>query len=86
MPISITATSNSPYEDSFTEDGLLQYKYRGTDPNHRDNIGLKQVMKTRTPLVYFHSIKPGKYVAVWPVFILQDYPEKLTFLVAIDPA
>jgi len=36
IPISITTTFSGPYNDSFDQDGLLQYRYRGTDPNHRD--------------------------------------------------
>lgn len=86
IPISITTTSNGPYDDGFTEDGFLNYRYRGTDPNLKDNIGLRRAFQTKTPLVYFHSIKPGKYVAVWPVFILQDDPASLSVRVAIDPA
>jgi putative restriction endonuclease len=38
----------------------------------------------KTPLVYFHGIVPGKYLAVWPVFIVGDDPDKLTFKVAVD--
>jgi len=64
MPISITTTTHGPYNDEFSEDGVLLYRYRGTDPNHRDNVGLRELMRQSIPLVYFHSIKPGKYVAV----------------------
>ncbi len=35
MPLSITTTPEGPYEDSFGSDGLLLYRYRGTDPQHR---------------------------------------------------
>ena len=30
-----------PYEDDLGEDGLVRYKYRGTDPNHSDNRALR---------------------------------------------
>lgn len=86
IPISITTTSSGPYNDGFTEDGFLEYKYRGMDANHRDNIGLENACITRTPLIYFHSIKPGKYVAVWPVSIIENDPANLTVRAAIDPA
>ena len=86
MPISITTTSKGPYDDGFTEDGFLYYRYRGTDPNHGDNLGLKKLYQTRTPLVYFHSIVPGKYSAVWPILILDNNPSKLSIKAAIDPA
>ncbi len=86
LPLSITSTSNGPYEDGFNDQGLLRYKYRGTDPHHRDNVGLRRLSISRTPLVYFHGIVPGKYVPIWPVFIAEDRPNKLECLVAIDPA
>ena len=27
-----------PYEDELGDDGLIRYRYRGTDPAHRDNL------------------------------------------------
>jgi len=84
LPLSITTTPNSPYEDSFSQDGFLQYKYRGTDPEHRDNVGLREVFRQSRPLIYFHGIVPGRYLAVWPVFILADNPEGLTFTIAVE--
>ena len=86
IPISITTTSNGPYNDGFSDDGILTYKYRGNNPNHRDNIGLTKAYKTRTPLVYFHSVFPGKYQAVWPIFIMKNDPLNLQIEAAIDPA
>lgn len=86
MPLSITTVPGGPYDDSFTPDGLLIYRYRGTDPNHRDNLGLREAMRTRTPLIYLHGIVPGRYLPVWPVFIIDDHPQTLSCLVAIDPA
>jgi putative restriction endonuclease len=83
-PISITTTISGPYDDGLTEDGVLNYKYRGIDPNHRDNIGLREAMRQQIPLVYFRSIKPGKYVAVWPVFVIEDIPSEFCIRVAID--
>lgn len=36
------------------------------------------------PLIYFHGIIPGKYLAVWPVYIIGDDPNTLTFKIAVD--
>ena len=38
----------------------------------------------RLPLVYFHGVFRGKYVAAWPVFVVGDDPGGLTFTIAID--
>jgi putative restriction endonuclease len=86
IPLSITTVQGGPYDDSFTDDGLLVYRYRGSDPHHRDNEGLREAMRTRTPLIYLHGIVPGRYLPVWPVFIIDDHPQSLSCLVAIDPA
>jgi putative restriction endonuclease len=89
LPLSITTAPavegrDRPYDDGFTPDGLLRYRYRGTDPNHRDNAGLRAAMLRETPLVYFHGIVPGLYEPAWPVFVVADEPEMLTFTVAVD--
>ncbi len=41
-------------------------------------------MSQRLPLIYFHGISKGKYVAAWPVFIVGDDKQRLTFSVAVD--
>jgi len=84
LPLSITSTTKGPYDDQFGSDGFLHYKYRGTDTSHRDNAGLREALRKNTPLIYLHSILPGKYLAVWPVFIIGDDPASLTFKVALD--
>ena len=86
IPLSITTSPRGPYDDSFTAEGLLSYRYRGTDPMHRENVGLRTAMARQIPLVYFHRLEPGRYLAVWPVFIVGDNPGALTFTVAADDA
>lgn len=86
LPLSITTTVHGPYDDHYAPDGLLRYSYRGTDPNHRDNVGLRTAMQRRTPLIYFHAVVPGKYLVTWPVLILLDHREQLSFSVAVDDA
>src|SRR5205807_9251770 len=70
IPLSITTTTSGQYDDSFDPDGLLLYRYRGTNPHHRDNEGLRKAMIRRIPLIYFHGVVPGKYLAIWPVYIV----------------
>ena len=86
LPLSITTAPKGPYQDSFSPDGFLLYKYRGTDPRHRDNEGLRQALFHSIPLVYFHGIVPGRYLAIWPVYVIGDDPEWLTFKMAVDDA
>jgi putative restriction endonuclease len=84
LPLTITTTPQGPYHDVFGPDGLLAYKYRGTNPNHPDNEGLRKTIEKQRPLIYLHGTVPGKYLAIWPVFIIGDDPQSLTFRVAVD--
>ncbi len=88
VPLSITTAppvpgKAPPYDDRLGPDGLLRYRYRGTDPRHPDNVGLRRAMQRRVPLVYLHGVVTGYYVAAWPVFIVEDDPRSLTFVVAV---
>jgi putative restriction endonuclease len=84
LPLTISTTPEGPYEDSFNQDDQLLYKYRGTDPMHRDNVGLREVMQKELPLIYFHGIIPGRYLAIFPVYIIKDNIQDLSFTVVAD--
>lgn len=84
LPLSITTTTQGPYEDKHEYGGFLEYKFRGTDPNHRDNVGLRKIMANKIPLIYFLSVEPGLYLANWPVFIQEENRTNLSFRVALD--
>jgi putative restriction endonuclease len=73
-----------PYEDEIGADGLIRYRYRGSDPTHWDNVGLRHAMQRRAPLVYFHGIVRGRYLAAWPVYVVGDDPRDLCFTIAVD--
>ncbi len=89
VPISITTAPPSPnrpapYDDGMDTQGRLAYRYRGTDPQHRDNVGLRSAMVHSIPLIYFFGIEKGEYLPTWPVYIVADDPRNLTFSVSID--
>jgi hypothetical protein len=68
LPLTITTApvvvgKERPYDDHLGADGLLEYRYRGTDARHRDNTGLREVMQRKIPLVYLHGVMKGWYVA-----------------------
>ena len=60
------------------------YRYRGTDPRHRDNHGLREAMRLRVPLAYFFGVVKGQYIPVFEVFIVGDDPTQLQFRVAFE--
>lgn len=86
IPISIATAPvvegrQRPYEDGIDSDGILEYRYRGTDPAHRDNVGLRLAMQRRVPLVYLYGVVKGEYLPIWPVYIVGDDRERLLFKV-----
>lgn len=83
LPLSITTSPRSPYNDEVSDDGFLRYRYRGSDPEHSDNRGLRRTAALGLPLVYFHGISVGQYQAFWPAFVQEDQPDQLTFTVAV---
>ena len=83
LPLSIYTRPDGPYPDFIMDDGFLVYRYRGTDPNHKDNVGLRTAMQKRVPLIYFYRVEKGKCLAEWPIYIEEDHPEDLTFIVSI---
>jgi len=84
LPISI-ATVEGNYPDEWNEErGELRYSYRGTDPNHWNNVGLRRAMAERVPLVYFLRVVPSRYVAMYPVLITGDDPTNLVFNVQVE--
>jgi putative restriction endonuclease len=85
MPLSIASIPTGPYSDSVdAAANRLRYAYRGTDPNHRDNVGLRRAMVDRTPLVYFFRTDPGFYLATYPVYVVGDDRVNLMFTVNVD--
>jgi putative restriction endonuclease len=83
-PISITSIPGGAYDDTFSDDSTLHYKYRGENPNHRDNVLMKFAMRDQIPLIYFHRVIKGKYLVHWPVYIAGADDRTLTFTVEAD--
>jgi len=88
LPLSITTVpeipgKERPYDDEPTYEGV-HYRYRGTDPGHPDNAGLRRAMVEHVPLVYFHGHRPGLYHTEWPVYVVDDNPARLTFTILTE--
>jgi putative restriction endonuclease len=73
-----------PYEDVVGPDGYLRYKWRGTAPDHADNVGLRRAMTDRVPLIWLRGVGAGGYVAEYPIWIADEEPEQQQFVVAFD--
>lgn len=71
-----------PYEDSTGLDGRFRYKWRGTDPNHPENVGLREARRRHLPLIWFRGVamNPARYQAIAPVYIVDEEPEHQQFV------
>jgi putative restriction endonuclease len=85
-PLSIASIGGGPYRDQFVADDVLEYAYRGTDPNHPDNAGLREAGSRRLPLIYAFRVERGRYVIEWPVQVVGDDPTRLRFIIQFGTA
>jgi putative restriction endonuclease len=73
-----------PYADAEGPDGLQRYKYRGDDPMHPENRALRRAHQDGLPLIWFVGIREGLYEPLYPVWIVDDEPQQLQFVLALD--
>jgi putative restriction endonuclease len=72
------------YDDQVGGDDWFAYRYQGEDRNHWHNRAVRKAMELGVPLIYFYGLTPGYYEAVYPVYVVKDDPENLTFSLAAD--
>jgi putative restriction endonuclease len=80
----VTIPEGGPYADA-VEGDVLHYAYRGTDPGHPDNVGLREAMRDRVPLVLFVRVAENRYLVRLPVLIAGDSQAALRFEVDLQP-
>lgn len=78
--LSIQTSVSGPYADRETPDGVL-YDYRGSDPEHRDNLALRAAFELRVPIVHFVGTRVGRYMPLFPRYVAADDPRELRVLV-----
>ena len=86
LPISISSTIGSIYNDGEFENGILTYRYEGSDPNLFSNRWLRKCHELQIPLIYFSELIKGRHMAIWPVFIVADDPANLCCQIQADTA
>jgi putative restriction endonuclease len=72
-----------PYDDDEGPDGYWRYKWRGTDPDHYDNVALRRAMEMGKPLIWFVGVGPGTYLPLYPVWLVAEEPEQHQFVLAL---
>jgi putative restriction endonuclease len=77
--------TRAPYADELGPDGFLRYKWRGADPQHPDNQGLRTAMVRGLPLIWFQGVASALYLAIYPVWLADEEPQAHQFVVSLDP-
>lgn len=72
------------YADAIGADGLQRYMYRGDDPQHPENVALRNAMNAKLPILWFVGVASGVYQPIYPVWIVGDEPAALRFTLALD--
>ncbi len=75
-----------PYEDDVGGDGLLRYKWRGTDPDLYVNVALREAMNRKVPLIWFFGVGVAIWKPIYPIYILGEEPAQHQFIVDPDVA
>jgi putative restriction endonuclease len=78
--------SPKTYDDQLGADGILRYKWRGSDPQHPDNRALRVACQKKLPLIWFFGVGQALYQPVAPVWLLWEEPEQQQFVVDPDVA
>jgi putative restriction endonuclease len=75
------------YDDQIGSDlEWFEYRYQGKDPRAADNRSVRRAHELGLPLIYFYGAAPGRYLAIFPVYVVTDDPARLTFNIAADAA
>ncbi len=84
-----TDESKRLYHDSIGSDGMVRYKWCGTDANHADNVALRTAMQRGEDLIYFVGVgyegKTQLYTPIFPVQLVAEEPDERQFVVSFDP-
>jgi putative restriction endonuclease len=59
----------------YAGDDVVDYAFKGTDPNSPDNRWLRDAMQQRIPVIYFLGTSPGRYQPIIPTCIVGWHPE-----------
>ena len=78
--LSVLSSAMGPYSDETMPGGLIRYDYRTGEGG--DNTKLRRAADLGSPIIYFRRVRPGSFVADYPVY-LTDVPAERVVLLAI---
>lgn len=78
----MTSSKRTGYSDGISPEGLVTYSYQSREGG--DNVKLRNAFERGDPLVYFLGVRPGYFVAFYPVYIVHDDPTRRVVSIALD--
>ncbi|PRB07066.1 restriction endonuclease [Microbacterium sp. MYb64] len=78
----MTSSKKTEYADGISPEGLVRYSYQSRDGG--DNVKLRAAYENGDPLAYFLGVRPGHYVAFYPVYVVHDDPVNRQVHLALD--
>lgn len=87
VALTVQTSFDSPYDDrSDPSSDRFVYKYQGDDPDQWDNVALRMARETGRPILYLVAVQPGVYQPIFPTYVVEDVPERLSFMLMADTA
>ena len=70
-PADVSGTTDQleAHDQIYDGDDGIDYAFMGSDPNAADNQCLRAAYENQVGVIYFLGIAPGRYQAIWPVYI-----------------
>lgn len=81
--LSIMTAHGRPYADEEGRDGLHRYKLRRDQRGTSENESLRAAMLDQVPLIWFVGVTPGRFNAIFPVWLTAEEPELDQFVLAL---
>lgn len=78
----MTSSKKTSYSDGISPEGLVTYSYQSREGG--DNVKLLEAFEHGDPLVYFLGVRPGFFVAFYPVYIVHNDPVRRVVSIALD--
>ncbi|MGM1018262.1 MAG: HNH endonuclease [Actinomycetota bacterium] len=78
----MTSSKKTGYSDGISPEGLVTYSYQSREGG--DNVKLLKAFEHGDPLVYFLGVRPGFFVAFYPVYIVHNDPVRRVVSIALD--
>jgi putative restriction endonuclease len=80
--LSVVSMLTSPYRDAEVAPGVWRYAHQASQRG--TNAKLRACMERQLPIIFFKEIRDGVYIAIHPVYVIDDDPSEKFFTLAVE--